>query len=73
MEQKYVAADCVTAGELRGRGIVVPDQVPDDAWADRKRIQIEVIGSAPYPGMTRVDVKIPFVTVADHIELQLTV
>lgn len=39
-EPEYDPITCITAGELRARGINVPLNIPDCAWVPRDSLQI---------------------------------
>ena len=41
-EQQYDKATCVTVGELRSAGYVVPDHVPDHAWVHKSAIALQL-------------------------------
>lgn len=45
---EYDEATCVTAGELRARGIDVPETIPDVGWIPRSALLVE-------PGELRLD------------------
>lgn len=46
--EEYDPETCVTAGELRARGITLPDSIPDVGWAPRSSVHIS-------PCVTRIE------------------
>lgn len=41
MTEAYDSEKCITAGELRGMGLLIPEEVPDCGWIHRGAYKIE--------------------------------
>lgn len=74
-EPEYDEKTCVTAGELRARGVPVPEDIPDVAWVPRASLVVKT-GEAKMgdePGKIVLSLAVEFTAPFRWLELSCTI
>jgi len=72
-EPEYDEVTCITAGELRAAGAVVPENIPDCGWVPRHALRYEVGKATGDPATGRFSVGIGVTFLQPFRWLEVTV